>query len=141
MEKQRALQIAKREWKNIRLSLQSCGDIGEFFDAGLLTKLNRGANLETTNFSFPQSPIRMSKSTKGSLLARELIDMDYKLNRLPTYGYFTPEAAHVFTALTSRAVNRLGLRERPAKSFGSGYSLVRTGCLDSNELKNSVRNR
>lgn len=73
----------------------------------------------------------MSKSNKSSLFARDLIDMDYKLNRLPTYGYFTPEAAHVFTALTYRAVKRLGLRERAAKTFGSGFSLVRTGCLDS----------
>jgi hypothetical protein len=132
METQRALQIAKREWENIRLSLQDCGDIGEFLDAGLLTELSRGLDLDAANFSFPKSPIHMSKSTKSSLLAKELIDMDYKLIRLPTYGYFTPEAAHVFTALTSRAVKRLGLKERTAKTFGSGYSLVRTGCLDSN---------
>ena len=132
MEKQRAVQIAKREWGNIRLSLQACGDIGELVGVQLVAKFNRKANIEPANFSFPQSPIRVSKSNKNSLFVRDLIDMDYKLYRLPTYGYFTPEAAHVFTALTTRAVKRLGLRERTAKTFGRGYSLVRTGCLDSN---------
>jgi hypothetical protein len=131
MEAQRALHIAKREWQNIRLSLQSCGDIGELVGVQLVAKFNRRADVEAANFS-SQSPIRISKSNKNSLFVRDLIDMDYKLNRLPTYGYFTQEAAHVFVALTAKAGERLGLKGGLAKTFGNGYSLVRTGCLDSN---------
>lgn len=77
METQRALHIAKREWQNIRLSLQSCGDIGELVGVQLVAKFNRRADVEAANFS-SQSPIRISKSNKNSLFVRDLIDMDYK---------------------------------------------------------------
>jgi hypothetical protein len=108
MEILRALQIAKREWGNIRVSLEMCGDIGEF-DSKNYVNIN---------------PDLLSE---GSVLVRNLIEMD---NKLPTYGYFTQEASYVFTTLASRAAERLGLTDKLAQTFGSGYSWVRTGCLD-----------
>src|ERR1700737_5448855 len=44
--------------------------------------------------------------TEGSLLIRNLLEMEKKLS---PYGHFTQEAASVFTFLTSRAAERLGL--------------------------------
>lgn len=108
MEILRALQIAKREWGNIRVSLEMCGDIGEFDSKNYV---NINPNL----------------LSEGSLLVRNLIEMD---NKLSTHGYFTLEAAYVFTTLASRAGERLGLIGRLAQTFGRGYSWVRTGCLD-----------
>jgi hypothetical protein len=108
MRTQKAIQIARREWENIRSSLEMCGDIGEF------DSKNHVSSISTLISS-------------DLLLFRNLIEME---NKLPTYGYFTPEAAYVFTAFASSAGERLGLMGRLAQTFGSGYSLVRTGCLD-----------
>ncbi len=112
MEMLRAVKIARMEWENIRNSLEICGDIGKF---------------HCTNYarSEPDSLL----VSEGLILARNLIEME---NKFPAYEYFTPEAAYVFTTLASKAAGRLGLIGRPARAFGSGYSLVRTGCLDSN---------
>src|ERR1700757_5075757 len=108
MEILEALQIAKREWENIRVSLEMCGDIGEF-DSKNYININPGLLSE------------------GSLLVRNLIDMD---NKLPTHGYFTQEASYVFTYLVSRAGERLGLTSAMAQSFGRGYSWIRTCWFD-----------
>lgn len=116
MDTPRAFEIAKREWANLGISLQACGDIGEFdpkdylhSDSGLLHQ--------------------------GFLLVRNLIEME---NKFPKHGYFTPEAAFVFSALASKAGERLGLKMGLAQTFGSGYSWVRTGSL-SFEAKEESR--
>lgn len=108
MEILRALQIAKREWGNIRISLERFGDIDEF---------------DSKNY-VDSNPNLLSEV---SLLVRSLIEMD---NKLPKQGYFTQEAAYVFTILASRAGERLGLIGRLAQTFGRGYSWVRTGWFD-----------
>jgi hypothetical protein len=100
MEVQKAFQLAKREWKNIGSSLILCGDVGvlDFKD------MNGGSG-------------RLS-------LYRDMVEME---NKFPKYGYSSKEAARVFTVLASNAGERLGLKGEFAKSFSSGYSLVRTG--------------
>lgn len=108
MDIQGAIQIAKREWENIRLSLRMCGDIGEF---------------DSINHLNTSSPI----VSEALPLIRNLIEMD---NKLSTYGYFTPEAGYVFTYLASRAGERLGLSYKLAQTFGRGYSWIRTGWFD-----------
>ncbi len=105
----RALQIAKREWENIRVSLEKFGDTGEFDSR---CYVNRNFN----------------SLSEGSLLVRNLIEMD---NKHPTHWYFTQEAAYVFTTLASRAGERLGLITGLAHTFGRGYSWARTGWFDS----------
>src|ERR1700752_2087674 len=102
MEILRALQVAKREWGNIRVSLEMCGDIGEFD-------------------SKSHVDINPNLLSEGSVLVGNLIGMD---NKLPTYGYFTQEASYVFTYLGSRAGERLGLIGRLAQTFGRGYSWI-----------------
>lgn len=107
MEIIRTLRIARREWGNIRSSLEACGDIGEFDS---------------------ENPIN-SRLTEieGSHLVKNLIDMD---NKFETHGYFTQEAAYVFSALVSSAAERLGLVGGLADTFANGYSWVRTGWFD-----------
>ncbi len=113
MDVQRAIQIAKREWENIRFSLQMCSDIGEF---------------DSINHINSSSAI-VSKTLP---LIRNLIEMG---NKLSTYGYFTPEAGYVFTYLASRAGERLGLSYKLAQSFGRGYSWIRTGWFDLESIE------
>jgi hypothetical protein len=108
---QNALEIANREWENIRISLKECGDIGVFNDESQSYNNGNGS----------------SQIDKDSSLVTSLIQMDSKL---PEYGYFTMDAAHVFATLASKAGAALGLCENLASKFGCGYSLVRTSCLD-----------
>jgi hypothetical protein len=105
MDLEGAVQIAKREWENIRLSLCMCGDIGEFDS---INHINGSSNIVSETIP----------------LIRNLIGME---NKLSAYGYFTQEAAYVFTYLASRAGERLGLSYKLAQSFGRGYSWIRTG--------------
>src|ERR1700758_922088 len=109
-EIQRALQIAKREWENIKASLEICGDIGEFH-----SKNHVGSKSDSLTVS------------EGLLLVRNLIGME---NKLSSYGYFTQEASYVFTSLASKAAGRLGLIGGMAQTFGRGYSWARTGWFD-----------
>ncbi len=101
-----ALEIANRQWENIRTSLEECGDIGLFVYENGTPEID-----------------------KGSSLIRSLVEMDSKI---PKYSYFTIEAANVFATLASKAGATLGLCESLASKFGCGYSLVRTSCLDQN---------
>ena len=106
----RALQIAEREWENIGISLKNCGDIGESDPKDYLQ-----ADFVATHKDLP--------------IFRNVIEMENKFSK---HGYFTPEAAFVFSALASKAGERLGLKNDLAQTFGSGYSWVRTGSLALN---------
>ncbi len=101
MEIRSVHQIAKREWENISVWLELCGNIGKF-------DLVRYIENE------PQ-------------LIRNLIGMEKKI---PEHDYLTREAAYVFTELGKEAGERLGLTSELAKAFGGGYSWVRTGWFD-----------
>jgi len=119
MEKPKAIRIARREWENIRTSLERCGDIGEF------------------DFrDYPNAGFFLL--SRGSLLIRNLMEMDKKL---PTYGYITPEAAYVFAVLASRSGERIGLIDRIAQTFGSAYSWFRTGYLLSDGTERRILNQ
>lgn len=115
MEIIRAVKIARRDWGNIKTSLEICGDVGKF---------------HSTNHAISKPDSLLV--SEGLILVRNLIEME---NKFPTYGYFTPEAAYIFTYLASKAAGRFGLIGGLARIFGSGYSLVRTGCLDTNVVE------
>lgn len=114
MEIEKGLQIAKREWGNIRVSLEKFGNIGEF---------------DITN-------IANTFISGGPLLITNLVAMDEKL---PRSGYITKEASYAYTFLAERAAKNLGLSGELAQTFGSGYSWVRTSWFNPIELsKESV---
>ena len=101
MEIRSVCQIAKREWENISVSLELCGDIGKFDLARYIEK--------------------------DPELIRNLIGMEKKIHH---HDYLTREAAYVFTELGKEAGEKLGLNKELGKAFGGGYSLVRTGWFD-----------
>ena len=113
MKIEKAIQIARREWENIRSSLEMCGDIGEFDSKNYLNS-------------------SLALLSEDSFLFRNLIEME---NKLPTYGYFTQEASYVFTSLGSKAAERLGLIGGMAQTFGRGYSWIRTGWFDPSGME------
>ena len=113
MEILRAFIIAKREWENIKVSLERCGDIGEFDS-------DHPVNSRLTQL-------------EGSRLVTNLIEME---DKLPSKRYFTPEAGYVFSTLASGAGERLGLVGKLAQTFGMGYGWVRTGWFDLDGLEN-----
>lgn len=102
MDVQKAVQIALREWENIRLSLSMCGDIGEL-DSEEFIKIVRFEDI---------------------CIIKNLLEMDNKLSK---HGYSTQEAADIFAVLVRKAGERLGLEGSLPHIFGSGYSWVRTG--------------
>jgi hypothetical protein len=127
MELERTIQIAKREWENIRVSLEVRGDIGEFDSNIYINNRLTVVQVESEN----KSPT-YKYLTESSLLVRNLIEMDNKLSK---YGYSTLEAAYVFPTLTSRAAEGLGLVGRLAQIFGTGYGWVRTGWFNPNGME------
>lgn len=102
----KAIKVAKREWKNIKTSLEMCGDIGNLDSDGFVVNRSRVTN--EIWFFFME----------------KLLEMDEKL---PSNGYATPEALTVFTILVTEAAQRLRLKENLAFAFGRGYGYVRTG--------------
>ena len=101
----KAIQVIKREWENLRCYLAMCGDIGDF-------------NPEDFGIS------RWRVEQKYERFISNIIEMDKKLSQ---YGYSSPEAFTIFTVLASMAAEKLGLKEELASDFGMGYSFVRTG--------------
>jgi hypothetical protein len=103
------LEIARREWENLRCSFEMCGDIGDFNPDELTI-----------------SNLRVGQEYEGLRLRSNIIDMDKKLFQ---YEYSTPEALYVLTILASKAAEQLGLNEELASAFGMGYGFVRTGLV------------
>ncbi|MER3445550.1 MAG: hypothetical protein C4291_01350 [Candidatus Dadabacteria bacterium] len=124
---EKALKIARREWANIGLSLELCGDIGEFREEDFMV------GIIEEDVIIKEPIISPTKSVSGyaptfypMYLVRNLTLMDMKFS---DYGYKTVEALYVFIELTIKAVERLGLVGTFSAGFGSGYGYVRTGWI------------
>lgn len=122
-----AIEIARREWANIGLSLELCGNIGEFREEDFMIGIIR------EDLIIKEPIISPTKSVSGyaptfypMYLIKNLILMDMKF---PDYGYRTVEALYVFIELVIKAVERLGLIGVFSAGFGSGYGYVRTGWI------------
>jgi len=133
MKIERALKIARREWRNVGISLERAGDIEEFDSKSLVSNRLALVQIETGD-KFPT----YQHINQSSLLINSLIEME---NKLTQYGYLTQEAGYVFNALGSLAAERLGLEGIQAQSFGGGYSWIRTGWFNpiGIEKQNIVR--
>lgn len=124
---EKALGVARREWAKIKLSLELCGDIGEFREEDFMV----GIIEEDTIIKEPI--VSPTKSVSGyaptfypMYLVKNLALMDMKFS---DYGYKTVEALYVFIELAIKAVERLGLLGTFSAGFGSGYGYVRTGWI------------
>ncbi len=126
-ELKRAIRIAQREWENIGVSLELCGDIGEFCKSDFMIGIiEEDVIIREPLLSPTKSVSGYSPTFYPMYFVRNLLLMDQKL---PQYGYKTVEALYVFTELVSKAVERLGLLGKFSMAFGNGYAYVRTGWI------------
>jgi hypothetical protein len=124
---EKALGIARSEWAKIKLSLELCGDIGEFREEDFMV------GIIEEDMIIKEPIISPTKSVSGyaptfypMYLVRNLALMDMKFS---DYRYKTVEALYVFIELAIKAVERLGLLGTFSAGFGSGYGYVRTGWI------------
>jgi hypothetical protein len=124
---EKALEIAKREWTNVRVSLQLCGDIGEFREEDFMIGIIEEDVIIREPFISPTKSVSGYAPTYYPMyLVRNLTLMDMKF---PEYGYKTVEALYVFIELAIKALERLGLTGTFSAGFGSGYGYIRTGWI------------
>jgi hypothetical protein len=124
---EKALEIAKREWANIGLSLELCGNIGEFCEEDfMIGVIEEDVIIREPLISPTKSVSGYAPTFYPMYLVRNLIIMDEKF---PEYGYKTVEALYVFIELATKAVEKLGLVGTFSIGFGSGYGYVRTGWI------------
>ncbi|MGE5444406.1 MAG: hypothetical protein ACM3SR_07365 [Ignavibacteriales bacterium] len=124
---EKALGIARREWANIRLSLELCGDIGEFREEDFMVGIiEEDVIIKEPILSPTKSVSGYAPTFYPMYLIRNLTLMGMKFS---DYGYKTVEALYVFIELTIKAVERIGLVGTFSAGFGSGYGYVRTGWI------------
>jgi hypothetical protein len=124
---EKALEIARREWANIRLSLELCGDIGEFREEDFMVGvIEEDVIIREPILSPTKSVSGYAPTFYPMYLVRNLTLMNMKFS---DYGYKTVEALYVFMELTIKAVERLCLLGTFCAGFGSGYGYVRTGWI------------
>ncbi|HZX13370.1 MAG TPA: hypothetical protein VFF49_03120 [Thermodesulfobacteriota bacterium] len=124
---QKAIQIAKREWENIKSSLMYCGDIGEFCEEDfMIGVIEEDVIIREPLISPTKSVSGYAPTFYPMYLVDNLIIMD---DKMPNYRYKTVEALYVFIELATKAVERLGLVGIFCIGFGSGYGYVRTGWI------------
>ncbi len=134
---ERALEIANREWENLRESLKLCGDIGEFseeeFMIGIIEEdviIREQAISPTKSVSF-YAPTFYPMYFVNNLLKME--------ERKHEYKYKTVEALYAFIELATKAAQRLGLVGTFSMGFGAGYGNVRTGWLAEKGLPDEIK--
>ena len=122
-----AINIAEREWDNVRESLILSGDIGEFsandFMIGIIEE---DVIVRLPKLSPTKSVSVFAPTFYPMYFLRNLKLMDEKL---PEKGYRTTEALYTFIELSTIAAEKLGLKGNMSIAFGVGYGNVRTGWI------------
>lgn len=122
-----ALEIASREWEKIGISLEYCGDIGDFepgdFMIGIIDK---DVILRNPMASPTKSVSVYSPTYYPVYFVKNLVKME---DKFPDHGYDTTEALYSYVELAAAASKRIGLRGNLAIAFGAGYANVRTGWI------------
>jgi hypothetical protein len=127
------LQIAEKEWNNIRESLSLCGDIGVFSKQDFMI----GIIEEDVIVRLP----KISPTKSVSVYAPTYYPMYFIKNiktmneKFSEKGYRTTEALYSYIELATRASQRLGLRGTISMAFGVGYANVRTGWIAEKGLQ------
>jgi hypothetical protein len=121
----KAVQIAKREWENVRASLALCGDIGEFSEKDfMIGTIEEDVIIREPLISPTKSVSVYAPTFYPMYFVENLLAMDEKFAE---HAYKTTEALYVFIELAAKAVERLGLVGTFCMGFGAGYGNVRTG--------------
>ena len=121
------LAIGRKEWNNIRKSLELCGDIGEFnADDFMVGTIEEDVIMRSPKISPTKSVSVYAPTFYPMYFIKNLIIMDEKFE---DKGYRTTEALYSFIELATRAADKLGLRGNISMAFGAGYGNVRTGWI------------
>ena len=122
-----ALEIARREWENVRLSLELSGDIGEFDKEDFMI----GVIEEDVIIRMPlDSPTKSVSVYAPTYYPMYFVDNLLRMEkRFKESGYCTTEALYVYIELATKAVERLGLNGSFAMALGAGYASARTGWI------------
>lgn len=121
------LDIARREWNNIRKSLELCGDIGEFkADDFMVGTIDEDVIMRLPKISPTKSVSVYAPTFYPMYFLKNLKLMDEKFEEK---GYRTTEALYSFIELATRASEILGLKGNMSTAFGAGYGNVRTGWI------------
>ncbi len=124
---EKAIQIAKREWENVRVSLALCGDIGEFSEKDfMIGTIEEDVIIRQPLISPTKSVSGYAPTFYPMYFVKNLLAMDEKFSEL---GYKTTESLYVFIELATKAVERLGLVGTFCMGFGVGYGNARTGWI------------
>jgi len=121
------LDIARREWNNIRKSLELCGDIGEFkADDFMVGTIDEDVIMRLPKISPTKSVSVYAPTFYPMYFLKNLKLMDEKFEKK---GYRTTEGLYSFIELATRASEILGLKGNMSTAFGAGYGNVRTGWI------------
>lgn len=121
------LAIARREWNNIRKSIELCGDIGEFnADDFMVGTIEEDVIMRLPKTSPTKSVSVYAPTFYPMYLLNNLNLMDQKFEEK---GYRTTEALYSFIELATIASEKLGLIGNMSIAFGAGYGNVRTGWI------------
>lgn len=121
------LDIARREWNNIKKSLELCGDIGEFkADDFMVGTIDEDVIMRLPKISPTKSVSVYAPTFYPMYFLKNLKLMDEKFEKK---GYRTTEALYSFIELATRASEILGLKGNMSTAFGAGYGNVRTGWI------------
>lgn len=124
---ERALEIALREWGNVRESLERVGDIGEFEKEDFMIGIIEEDVIIREPLESPTKSVSVYSPTFYPMyFVKNLLTMEEKFEER---GYGTNEALYVFIEIATRASERLGLHGTFAMAFGAGYGSVRTGWI------------
>jgi len=122
-----ALVIARREWENVRSSLELAGDIGEFDKEDfMIGVIEEDVIIREPLLSPTKSVSGYSPTFYPMYFVQNLLALDQQLSK---EGYKTIEALYVFVELATKASERLGLRGSFSMSFGAGYGTARSGWI------------
>ncbi|MGB2690896.1 MAG: hypothetical protein WBB48_07145 [Thermodesulfobacteriota bacterium] len=122
-----AIDIAQREWENVRSSLELAGDIGEFDKEDfMIGVIEEDVIIREPLLSPTKSVSVYSPTFYPMYFVQNLLTMDEKLAK---EGYRTIESLYVFVELAAKAGERLGLIGSFAMSFGGGYGTARSGWI------------
>lgn len=124
---EKAVRVAKREWANIGVSLELCGDIGKFDERDfMIGVIEEDVIIREPVISPSKSVSGYAPSFYPMYLVRNLLRMDEELSKR---GYKTVEALYTYIELATKAAERLGLVGTFSMGFGTGYGNVRSGWI------------
>ncbi len=124
---ERACKIAAQQWKNVRVSLSLCGDIGEFCaDDFMLGTISEDTIARSPHTSWTKSVSLYSPTYYPMYLVENLLGF---AEEFTDKRYRSIKALYAYVEIVNIAAIRLGFTGTLAMGFASGYAHARTGWI------------